>query len=40
MFFYLWIFLYASYFLTRREAALQIAYVGLAYGVLLAARPP
>jgi diguanylate cyclase (GGDEF)-like protein len=40
IFFYLWIFLYASYFLTRREAAAQIAYVGLAYGALLAARPP
>lgn len=40
VFFYLWIFLYASYFLTRRETALQIAYVGLAYGVLLAAKPP
>jgi diguanylate cyclase (GGDEF)-like protein/putative nucleotidyltransferase with HDIG domain len=40
VFFYLWVFLYASYFFTRRQAALQIAYVGLAYGVLLAARPP
>lgn len=40
VFFYLWIFLYASYFLTRREAALQVAYVGLAYGALLALRPP
>ena len=40
VFFYLWIFLYASYFFTRREAALQIAYAGLTYGVLLAARPP
>ncbi len=40
VFFYLWIFLYASYFLSRREAALQIAYVGLAYGALLALRPP
>src|SRR6202042_1330813 len=29
VFFYLWIPLYASYFLTRREAALQVAYVGL-----------
>ncbi|HEY5261837.1 MAG TPA: diguanylate cyclase [Solirubrobacteraceae bacterium] len=40
VFFYLWIFLYASYFLTRREAALQIVYVGVAYGALLLARPP
>jgi diguanylate cyclase (GGDEF)-like protein/putative nucleotidyltransferase with HDIG domain len=40
VFFYLWIFLYASYFLTRKEAALQIAYVGLAFGALLASRPP
>jgi diguanylate cyclase (GGDEF)-like protein/putative nucleotidyltransferase with HDIG domain len=40
VFFYLWIPLYASYFLTRREAALQVAYVGLAYAALLALRPP
>lgn len=40
VFFYLWIFLYASYFFTRRQVALQIACVGLAYGGLLAARPP
>jgi diguanylate cyclase (GGDEF)-like protein len=40
VFFYLWIFLYASYFLTRKEAALQIAYVGLAFGALLASKPP
>jgi diguanylate cyclase (GGDEF)-like protein/putative nucleotidyltransferase with HDIG domain len=40
VFFYLWIPLYASYFLTRREAALQVAYVGLAYATLLALRPP
>jgi diguanylate cyclase (GGDEF)-like protein/putative nucleotidyltransferase with HDIG domain len=40
VFFYLWIFLYASYFLTRTEAALQIGYVGLAYGALLLAHPP
>jgi diguanylate cyclase (GGDEF)-like protein/putative nucleotidyltransferase with HDIG domain len=40
IFFYLWVFLYASYFFTRREAALQIAYVGFAYGALLALRPP
>jgi diguanylate cyclase (GGDEF)-like protein/putative nucleotidyltransferase with HDIG domain len=40
VFFYLWIFLYASYFFTRREATMQIAYVGLTYGALLGARPP
>ncbi|HUB74027.1 MAG TPA: diguanylate cyclase [Solirubrobacteraceae bacterium] len=40
VFFYLWVFLYASYFFTRGQAALQIAYVGLAYGALLAARSP
>ncbi len=40
VFFYLWIFLYASYFFTRRQTVLQISYAGLAYGALLAARPP
>ena len=41
VFFYLWIFLYAAYFLSRRDAALQIGYVGLAYGALLLLhRPP
>lgn len=40
VFFYLWIFLYAAYFLSRRDAVMEIAYVGLAYGALLASRPP
>ncbi|MGC2374584.1 MAG: diguanylate cyclase [Solirubrobacteraceae bacterium] len=40
VFFYLWVFLYASYFFTHRQAAVQILYVGLVYGVLLTARPP
>jgi diguanylate cyclase (GGDEF)-like protein/putative nucleotidyltransferase with HDIG domain len=40
VFFYLWVFLYASYFFTVRQTMAQILYVGLAYGVLLAARPP
>jgi diguanylate cyclase (GGDEF)-like protein/putative nucleotidyltransferase with HDIG domain len=40
VFFYLWIFLYAAYFFTVRETVAQIVYVGLAYGALLAARPP
>ena len=38
VFFYLWIFLYAAYFLSRRDAALQIGYVGLAFGALLLAH--
>ena len=40
VFFYLWIFLYSSYFFTRKQSAVQIAYVGVAYGALLFARPP
>ncbi len=40
VFFYLWVFLYASYFFTVGETAVQILYAGLAYGALLAARPP
>ena len=40
VFFYLWVFLYASYFFTTAATAVQIGYVGLAYGALLAARPP
>jgi diguanylate cyclase (GGDEF)-like protein/putative nucleotidyltransferase with HDIG domain len=40
VFFYLWVFLYASYFFTSRQAVVQIVYVGVAYGALLAARPP
>ncbi len=40
VFFYLWVFLYSSYFFTKRESAAQIAYVGVAYGALLSARPP
>jgi diguanylate cyclase (GGDEF)-like protein/putative nucleotidyltransferase with HDIG domain len=40
VFFYLWVFLYASYFFTRRQAAVQILFVGVVYGALLAARPP
>jgi diguanylate cyclase (GGDEF)-like protein/putative nucleotidyltransferase with HDIG domain len=40
VFFYLWVFLYASYFFSHRQAAAQILYVGLAYGVLLAATAP
>lgn len=38
--FYLWVFLYASYFLTRREAAAQVIYAGATYAVLLALHPP
>jgi diguanylate cyclase (GGDEF)-like protein/putative nucleotidyltransferase with HDIG domain len=40
VFFYLWVFLYASYFFTSRQAAAQIVYVGLVYGALLVARAP
>jgi hypothetical protein len=40
VFFYLWIFLYSAYFFTTAEMTAQILYVGVAYGALLAARPP
>jgi diguanylate cyclase (GGDEF)-like protein len=40
VFFFLWVLLYSSYFLTTRETAVQIVYIGLAYGALLVARPP
>jgi diguanylate cyclase (GGDEF)-like protein/putative nucleotidyltransferase with HDIG domain len=40
VFFYLWVFLYASYFFTHRQAAAQIVFVGLAYGALLLAKAP
>jgi diguanylate cyclase (GGDEF)-like protein/PAS domain S-box-containing protein len=39
-FFYLWVFLYSSYFFSRRQAALQIAYVGALYTGLLVVDPP
>ncbi|HEX8068217.1 MAG TPA: GGDEF domain-containing protein [Thermoleophilaceae bacterium] len=34
--FYLWIALYAFYFLNRLQAALQVAFIGVAYAVVLA----
>lgn len=40
VFFYLWVFLYASYFFTRPETVAQVAYVGAAYAALLAMAPP
>jgi diguanylate cyclase (GGDEF)-like protein/putative nucleotidyltransferase with HDIG domain len=40
VFFYLWVFLYASYFFTHRQTAVQILYVGMAYGALLATTAP
>jgi diguanylate cyclase (GGDEF)-like protein/putative nucleotidyltransferase with HDIG domain len=40
VFFYLWVFLYSSYFFTARTMAAEIAYAGIAYGALLIARPP
>jgi diguanylate cyclase (GGDEF)-like protein/putative nucleotidyltransferase with HDIG domain len=39
-FFYLWVFLYSAYFFTRREAILQVVFVGIAFAVLLASAPP
>jgi diguanylate cyclase (GGDEF)-like protein len=38
--FYLWVFLYSAYFLSGREAALQMLLAGTLYGALLAAQPP
>jgi diguanylate cyclase (GGDEF)-like protein len=40
VFFYLWVFLYSSYFFTTKEMVAQIVYVGVTYGALLIARPP
>jgi diguanylate cyclase (GGDEF)-like protein/putative nucleotidyltransferase with HDIG domain len=40
VFFFLWVFLYSAYFFSTREMVVQIVYVGVVYGVLLAARPP
>jgi diguanylate cyclase (GGDEF)-like protein/putative nucleotidyltransferase with HDIG domain len=40
IFCFLWICLCASYFLTTGEAAAQIVYVGLLYGILLTERTP
>ena len=40
IFFFLWVFLYSSYFFTTRETAAQIVYVGVVYGALLLARRP
>jgi diguanylate cyclase (GGDEF)-like protein/putative nucleotidyltransferase with HDIG domain len=40
VFFYLWVFLYASYFFTRTETAVQVGYVGVTYAALLVLRPP
>jgi diguanylate cyclase (GGDEF)-like protein/putative nucleotidyltransferase with HDIG domain len=40
VFFYLWVFLYSAYFLTKMQATLQIIYVGIAYAALLLASPP
>ena len=38
--FYFWVGLSAFYFFSRRRAFLQLAFIGLAYGVLLAVIPP
>jgi hypothetical protein len=40
VFFYLWVFLYASYFFTRPETIAQVVYVGAVYAALLAMAPP
>ncbi|HXN36707.1 MAG TPA: diguanylate cyclase [Solirubrobacteraceae bacterium] len=40
VFFYLWVFLYSSYFFTSSQTVVQIVYVALAYGALLAVRTP
>ncbi|MGI9095473.1 MAG: bifunctional diguanylate cyclase/phosphohydrolase [Thermoleophilaceae bacterium] len=40
IFFYLWVFLYSSYFFTKVQVAAQIAYVGIAYAIVLGVRPP
>jgi diguanylate cyclase (GGDEF)-like protein/PAS domain S-box-containing protein len=41
VFFYLWVFLYASYFFSRGQAAVQIAFVAVAYtGLLMVDTPP
>jgi diguanylate cyclase (GGDEF)-like protein/putative nucleotidyltransferase with HDIG domain len=40
VFFYLWVFLYSSYFFSSTQTIVQIAYVGLAYGALLTVRTP
>jgi diguanylate cyclase (GGDEF)-like protein/putative nucleotidyltransferase with HDIG domain len=40
VFFFLWSSLYASYFFTTTGTAIQVVYVGVAYGALLVARPP
>ncbi|HZV75631.1 MAG TPA: diguanylate cyclase [Conexibacter sp.] len=38
--FYLWVFLYAAYFFSNRQAFVQMAFAGALYGALLAERPP
>jgi diguanylate cyclase (GGDEF)-like protein/PAS domain S-box-containing protein len=40
IFFYFWVFLYASYFFSRRQAVLQIAYVAASCAGLLVVDPP
>jgi diguanylate cyclase (GGDEF)-like protein len=40
VFFFLWVFLYASYFFSATETVVQVLYVGVVYGALLAARRP
>jgi len=40
IFFFVWSSLYASYFFTTGGTAIQVVYIGIAYGALLATRPP
>jgi diguanylate cyclase (GGDEF)-like protein/putative nucleotidyltransferase with HDIG domain len=40
IFFYLWVFLYSAYFFDMPTMLAQIAWVGVAYGVLLTVHPP
>jgi diguanylate cyclase (GGDEF)-like protein/putative nucleotidyltransferase with HDIG domain len=38
--FFLWVFLYSSYFFTTTETVVQIGFVGLIFGALMLVRPP
>ncbi|MEA2274022.1 MAG: hypothetical protein QOI98_2730 [Solirubrobacteraceae bacterium] len=40
VFFYLWVFLYAAYFFTRRQTLAQVAFVAACYAVVLAVHHP
>ena len=40
VFFYLWVFLYSTYFFTKRVAIAEMAFAAVTYGALLLARAP